>query len=435
MPLEALLRQLPHSLNESPSRIVVAFSGGLDSSALLHALKQVHGERVHALHIHHGLQSEADAWALHCSSVCQARSIPIQVLRVQVAEDGRGMEAAAREARHGAFASQLDAGDILALAHHQDDQAETFLLRALRGSGPDGLSAMSAWQMRGDAWHWRPWLNVPRVELEEYARQHSLKWIEDPSNTELRFDRNYLRHSVMPLLRDRWPHVASAFARSAELQSETRAQRTDSAQRHLDACLLPAGDLRLDALMRYGVEDRAGVLRAWVSALGLPALGGEHLQHIERDVLASRHDAEPVFTWANARIVRWRDVLHAALQTPAVQFTQDTWDGSRPLTLPEGRRWRLAPEGRFPVAYEVVRRSGGERIQLPGRRHRTEVKKLLQALGVPVWQRAHLALLIDDLGEVHAIPGLAVSDSLAKWLEQSGHALIYEADIDPAALD
>lgn len=435
MPLDSFLRHLPGADLRADARIVVGFSGGLDSTALLHALHRVYGARVRAVHVHHGLHVEADDWAAHCRNLCDALGVPFALKHVMVREAGYGLEAAARDARHAAFAEQLGAGDILALAHHQDDQAETFLLHALRGSGPDGLAAMRPWQARGENFLWRPWLQVPRAEIEAYARAQGLTWIDDPSNTSVRFDRNYLRHTVMPLLKARWPHAAAGLARSAGLQAEVRETLADSALQMLDTCRLPGNDLRVDALMRFSVEDRARVLRAWVGTLGLPALGHAHLQQIERDVLAARHDAEPVFTWGDARMVRWRDVLHAAPGVHADTFTPCLWDGVAPLSLPAGHVWQLVPAQAFPHPYKVTLRHGGERIQLPGRRHRTEVKKLLQAMEVPVWQREALPLLVDHLGEVHAIGGQAVSDSLSHWLHETGARLVYAAEIDPAPLD
>ena len=435
MPLEHFLRHLPSAFVHAHTRMVVGFSGGMDSTVLLHALLQAFGTRVHAVHVHHGLQADADAWAAQCSDVCRQWQVALDVVHVQVTENGHGLEAAARDARHAAFAGLLQSGDAVVLAHHQDDQAETFLLHALRGSGPDGLSAMPAWQARGDTFVWRPLLDVPRAQLEDYARAHALTWIEDPSNASTRFDRNYLRNTVFPLLQARWPQAAAALAHAAELQSETRVQHDVRTAQQLDACRLPGADLSVDALMRFAVQDRARMLRAWVNTLGLPPLGRAHLQHIERDVLAARHDAEPAFNWGNAQILRWRDVLHASLRAAPMSMPAAPWDGQRPYPLPDGRQWRLSLPLTFPQAYTVVSRKGGERIQLPGRRHRTEVKKLLQAMGVPVWQRKPLMLLVDASGEVHAIPGLAMSDTLSKWLQAQGAELVIDAKIDPATLD
>ena len=208
------------SLNLLPahaaSHVWVAFSGGLDSTVLLHRLAHdavIRRQGLSAVHVHHGLQAEADAWAAHCATVCHALDVPLRTVRVQVdRERGEGLEAAARHARHAAFAATMGHGDVLAIAHHRDDQAETFLLRALRASGPDGLAAMRPWRAFGPGWLWRPLLETPRDDVHAYARAHALTWIEDPSNARTDLDRNFLRHDVLPLLEGRWPQATAGAA-------------------------------------------------------------------------------------------------------------------------------------------------------------------------------------------------------------------------------
>ncbi|HEY4528819.1 MAG TPA: tRNA lysidine(34) synthetase TilS, partial [Luteimonas sp.] len=199
--------------------IVVALSGGLDSTVLLHRLAarpELRRRGLRAIHVHHGLHADADAWAGHCGQACAALGVPLRVLRVAVPRDsGFGPEGAARSARQAAFADALDADEVLALAHHLDDQAETFLLRALRASGPDGLAAMRPWRRFGPGWMWRPLLQQPRARIEAWARAHGLAWIEDPANADPAHARSLLRHRVMPLLRSHWPGADAAFARSA----------------------------------------------------------------------------------------------------------------------------------------------------------------------------------------------------------------------------
>jgi tRNA(Ile)-lysidine synthase len=193
--------------------ILVGYSGGLDSSVLLHLLADDADARrngLRAIHVHHGLHPDADAWAAHCERECAALGLPLQVVRVEVDRDsGLGIEGAAREARHRAFAEALRDGEILALAHHRDDQAETFLLRALRGSGVDGLASMRPWRAHAPGWSWRPLLDIARDALRDHAATHGVRWIDDPGNNEAAFDRNFLRNEVMPLLRQRWPHAAA----------------------------------------------------------------------------------------------------------------------------------------------------------------------------------------------------------------------------------
>ena len=196
-------------------KLCVAFSGGLDSSVLLAGLAELRDSRLpdielRALHIHHGLSQFADNWVAHCQLFCQQRNIPFTAVRVQVNRQNGGIEAAARAARYQAFAENLSENEVLLTAQHLNDQCETFFLALKRGSGPAGLSAMSA-----DSWTpgyrlLRPLLDISREQLEEYATQHQLSWIEDDSNRDARFDRNFLRLDILPALYDRWPHFAAA---------------------------------------------------------------------------------------------------------------------------------------------------------------------------------------------------------------------------------
>jgi tRNA(Ile)-lysidine synthase len=204
------------------ARVLVGYSGGLDSAVLLHLLaRRLPLQRLRALHVHHGLHPEADAWARHCEDMCAQLGIVFDMVRVEVARDaGDGLEAAARHARHAAFAAALEEGEVLALAHHRDDQAETFLLRALRASGVEGLAAMRAWRPYAKGFLWRPLLAQPRAAVLAWAQAEQLRWIDDTSNADTDLDRNFLRHRVLPVLRERWPHAEATFARCAALAAE-----------------------------------------------------------------------------------------------------------------------------------------------------------------------------------------------------------------------
>ncbi len=415
----------------APARpVLAAFSGGLDSTVLLHWLAAhpaMHGG-LRALHVDHGLHADSAAWAAQCRDACAALGVPLEVVRVEVARDsGHGPEAAARAARHGAFAAALREGEALALAHHADDQAETFLLRALRASGPDGLAAMRPWLAYGAGWAWRPLLHTPREALLAHARAHGLRWIEDPSNADPSFDRNYLRHAVMPRLRERWPHAAAALAASARLSAEA-------------ADLLDAEDARLLATLQTGRADvldatalralpaarRARVLRRWVAGLGLPPLPANGIERIERELLPARHDAEPAFAWAGACVRHWRNALHAGVpRAPLPADWEATWDGRAALPLPGGGLLRLEGAGGFDAPLRVHARHGGERIALPGRGHHHALKHVLQDLGMPPWERERLPLLADAAGELLAAGDRVVAAPLQAWLDARGARLAW----------
>ena len=424
------LRDLP----QAP--LWVALSGGLDSSVLLHALAQhVPGRTpgLRALHVHHGLQADADAWAEHCVALCATLGIELTVVRVDVARDaGSGLEAAAREARYAAFAATLSEGDVLALGHHRDDQAETFLLRALRASGPAGLGSMRRWRTLGRYRLWRPLLDTPRKDLLAYAQANGLTWIDDPSNAEVAYDRNFLRERVLPLLRERWPHVDTAFARSADLHAEA-----DSLLDEGDAIALAQVAtvdptcVSVTALQRLPIARRARVLRRWISELALPPLPRAGVERIEADLLQARSDAEACFAWQGVAITRWRDLLHAGPQRAALPAEwRMEWDGTSPAALPGGGLLQLDGNDALPSPCVLHARIGGERITLPGRGHSHSLKHVLQDLGIPPWQRSQLPLLSGRNGELLAIGDFAYAGSFDQWLREHHARLVWTPPSD-----
>lgn len=409
--------------------VCVAFSGGLDSTVLLHWLAAQPAVReggLRAVHVHHGLQAQADDWAAHCRTICAALDVPLEVRRVQVAMDaGLGPEAAARQARHAEFAAVLHAGEWLALAQHRDDQAETFLLRALRASGPDGLAAMRPLRPFAAGMLWRPLLATPRAALLAWAQAHGLHWIEDPSNADTALDRNFLRHRLLPLLRERWPQADAALARSAGLCADAIELLDDTDRAALDACRIDATTLRASDLLALPAPRRARVLRRWIAGLDLPPLPAAGLDAIERDLLQTSADAQARFDWRDASVRRWRDLLHAGRRRPPLPGDWHCdWDGSAPLPLPGGGRLLLLPHGGGDLAHRPMRvhaRRGGERIRLPGRPHAHALKHVLQQRDVPPWQREHLPLLSDPDGTLLAAADIALSAGFDAWLR--GHAL------------
>ena len=407
--------------------VCVGFSGGLDSSVLLHRLATeptLDRSRLRALHVHHGLHADADDWAAHCRRACDAAGIALQVVRVQVPRDsGLGIEAAARLARREAFAAALGDAEVLALAHHRDDQAETFLMRTLRGSGVDGLAAMRPWQAFAGGWLWRPLLDTARADLRAHARRHGLDWIEDPSNLDPALDRGFLRASVLPALRARWPHADAALARSAALAAEAAALLQDEDARAL--ALLEGEDatpgLPIDALLRHPPARRARLLRAWVATQGLPPLPARGIDRIEQDLLYARDDAGACFAWQDAWIRRWRGTLHAGRTQAAIPAGWSTrWSGDQPLPLPDGGTLELVGGAAFQPPVQVRLRTGGERIVLPGRRHSHALKQLLQETGIAPWERAGMPLLVDAEGQVLAAGDRIVSAALQDWLQARG---------------
>ncbi|MCC4615549.1 tRNA lysidine(34) synthetase TilS [Xanthomonas campestris pv. asclepiadis] len=423
---------LPPALPPGP--VLVAYSGGVDSSVLLHLLAATPRYRdtgLRAVHVHHGLHADADAWAAHCQRQCDALHVPLQIARVQVARDsGLGLEAAARHARHAAFAAALAPGEWLALAHHRDDQAETFLLRALRASGPDGLAAMRAQRPFAAGMLWRPLLERARAEVLAYAQAQGLQWIEDPSNADARHDRNFLRTQLLPVLQQRWPQAAEALARSAQLSADASDLLLQEDTALLPGLLTAAGALDLQALRTQPAARRPRLLRAWVAAaqaLPLPAHG---VAALEQEIEDDAPDRQACFAWQQVQVRRWRQclyLLHPRAAWPAAW--QACWDGATPLPLPDGACLQLhgAAGLRFAQPLLVRARQGGERIVLPQRAHSHRLKHLLQALDLPPWQRARLPILWAD-GQVLAAGDCILSAALSDWLQANGASLHWRDD-------
>ena len=426
-----------HSLLKSllpllTGRMVVGFSGGLDSTALLHALAELPEARargLRAIHVHHGLHADADAWAAHCKRVCGELDVPLQVIHVKVdAAGGRGPEGAARAARLVAFRDALTDDEVLALAHHRDDQAETVLLRLLRGAGGDGLVAMRRRSRLGRLHLWRPLLDLPRSALREYATAHALTWIEDPSNADDRYDRNFIRQRVLPLIADRWPQAQRNLARSAELLAEQSQLLRTVTETQLDALQVAPSVLDITGLLAHPRAQRARLLRAWLQRLQGHPPPATLLATIETDLLHARHDSEARIDWADISLHRWRDRLHALIPSdPLPPDWQASWNGRTTLRLPDDASIELLGADGFDAPLTVCARRGGERIRLPGREHSHALKHVLQERDVPPWIRARLPLLFDADGELLAAGDAIFSAKLDAWLKAHGAHLRWTA--------
>ena len=417
--METLTRAL---LPLPAGRIVVGLSGGLDSSVLVHALaaSPMAKERgLRAIHVHHGLHPHADSWTTHCEHLCARLHVPLAVMRVDVDRaDGRGPEGAARAARLAAFGAELAHDEILALAHHRDDQAETVLLRLLRGAGGDGLAAMRRGSRIGVLRLWRPLLELPRASLRDYATAHALDWINDPSNDETGYDRNFLRLRVLPLLAERWPQAVRNLARSAALLAEQSQLLATAADADLDALQVAPNVLAIPGLLAYPRARRARILRAWLLRLhGQPPPAGI-LAAIERDLLRARADGDGQVAWSDIVVHRWRDGLHAMTpQAPIPAAWSASWDGAASLALPGGGLLELSGAERFDDPVTVTARHGGERIRLAGREHSHALKHVLQDAGIPPWVRLRMPLLTATDGELLAAGETIVSARMAAWLQ------------------
>lgn len=381
-------------------RLTVAYSGGLDSSVLLHLLAELRPQfdfGLEAVHVHHGLSSHADAWAVHCQAVCDALGVPLAVQRVRVEPAGEGPEAAARAARYGFF-SELDT-DILALAHHRDDQAETVLAQLLRGGGARGLAAMpvARFLAGGRAILLRPLLDVPRTEILAWARERDLRWVEDDSNAALHLTRNALRHEVLPLLEARFPGAAATLARAAGRFAEAAALLDDLAALDAGEEAEALAIARLAALP----EARArNLLRRYLEHAGAE-LHPDVLREGLRQLLDARVDARVRVEFGPVVLVRSGGLARAMPAGQSRRAPEVLWHGEPRLELGDGESLvfqavmgeglRLEP-GRVRVGY----RKGGEKLRLAANRPRRQLKDLLREAAIPPWRRDRLPLVFLD---------------------------------------
>jgi tRNA(Ile)-lysidine synthase len=402
-------------------RLCVAYSGGLDSSVLLSALAALRvRERfvLRALHVDHQLQPQSAAWARAARRRARTLRVPCRTIEVTVAHGrGRSLEAAAREARYGALRGALARDEVLLTAHHQEDQLETVLLALLRGSGVRGLAAMGARSAWAGSALLRPLLPVSRQQLEHYARVHRLDWSEDPSNADERFDRNYLRRGVLPLLRQRWPAAAATASRSAAHLAEARWLLEQLAATALqDARDGPA--LLVSVLRRLALPQRRNAMRQWLAERGLPPPDQRRLREICGPMLTARDDALPRVSWRGGELRRYANRLFAFdnCAAPPPPRALERWDwrarpwlplgGGGALGLVHDRHGdvRLAA---LPRLLGVGQRGGGER--LAAAQGRLALKDLLQMQGVAPWERAAVPLVL------HAGRIIAVADL---WLDR-----------------
>lgn len=389
------------------SRFLLAYSGGCDSHALVHAAAQLQGQSYpwsfHALHVDHGLQVSSAEWARHCQSVCAELGIELTLLRTDArARTGESPEAAARAARYRAFENIMQPGDCLLTAHHQDDQAETLLLQLLRGGGPHGLAAMPEVSAFSSGLHARPLLAFSRRQLRDYAQQESLQWIEDPSNVDIGFDRNYLRENVIPLLKERWPAFARVLARGAYHQAEAAQLLDIMADEDFQHCIEKDQALRISDLSELAEARQRNVLRYWLKTLGYKLPDTARLMQIQFEVLHAAPDRSPEVSWEGVVVRRYRDRLYALKPQAAVDINMVLpWDFSRHLPLPDGGSISANPTyGRgiksslcLQQGVTVRYRRGGEQCQIAPYGATRSLKKLLQENGVPPWEREHIPLI------------------------------------------
>lgn len=490
--LENIHHQFPHQRN-----LVVGYSGGLDSAALLDACVQTRElwadwfpGGLRALHVHHGLSSNADDWLAHCEGTCQQYQVSLTTARVQLAAPvggataaagGGNIEERARDARYQAFKDHLQATDVLLLAHHQDDQAETVLLRLLRGAGERGLAGMPVTRMlTGQVPLHRPWLSIARAQLETYAANRQLQWVDDESNLDDRYDRNFLRQRLLPQVEQRWPGWRQTITRSARHNAEANALLAEQTQMYLQRWVEAASDSQAwfsrlpcepvlslaegwqQRLVRTWLYNQAGqwpdedtTLRCWrlfsgadaepeVNTHGTPAstIPLRAVDSADSPAASAEHTRWPQQQWRGMIFRRYRDHVYACppdIEAPPAPERGYQWqagpDGRFPILVLPGNgnlRWYLVNEGgmrRPQDRCEVRYRQGGEEAALAGRPRRP-LKKILQETGVVPWQRHRVPLVYVD-GELAWIGGVGVCEGHQALPGESGWALRWHDVVPP----
>jgi len=412
---------LESSVPEGARGLVVALSGGADSAALLAGLAALSGGfrglPLRAVHIDHGLQAAAAEFRDACRNLCEHLGVRLELIRVEVqSEAGLSIEAAARDARYAALAARLRPLECLLTAHHRQDQAETLLLQALRGSGVKGMSAMPLCRVLGLGWHVRPVLDVPQRELLQLGGRLGNSKVLDPMNEDLRFDRSYLRKAIWPLIETRWPGADIALSRSARHMAE--AQELLDGVAAADVARLRDGDaLSVPALRALPPANRMNAIRAWLGEAGVEAPSTARLAEALRQVFEADADHQPAIVWGDKALRRYRQRLFLT------EADCPRLEGARPWTAVLGSSlalgvnlghltWSAQTGGiaadALPSVVIVRRREGGETLK-PARSAKTQtVQHLCQSQGVLPWMRDALPLVFagDEL--------IAVADL---WLE------------------
>jgi tRNA(Ile)-lysidine synthase len=456
--LQQLNKRYPHCRT-----LVIALSGGLDSMVLLELCHRTRRQwqnwfpgGVRAVHVHHGLSNNADAWLEFCESACTQRSVAIEAVRaggqLKVYRDGGdSLEESARRARYAVFENTLAADEVLLMAHHQDDQAETVLMHLLRGSGARGLAGIPQHRKLANSQLWRPFLHpeggLCRADLQAFADDIGLSWIEDESNTDLSLSRNFLRHQVVPVLKLEWPGLAGTLARTAALQADNdellQMLADQYLQQHHDA---EEGSLHVSALKQQAQAMQSLVLRHWLYVEAGHWPDSQLIRTLREDVMSATGDAEPLLQWQGREIRRFRERVYFM------------WPREAHVPAPPGGYiWHPAPDGRLPAlvlpgngTLRLIQvRQGGMRLPdapcqvfyrhysqhdlgpdenllsgsfdcaLAGRPRRS-LKKILQESDVPPWDRSRVPLVFSGeqlawIGGVGVCEGFQVADGEAGW--------------------
>jgi tRNA(Ile)-lysidine synthase len=405
---------------KAASHIYIAYSGGVDSHVLLHvcANSAELKHKITAVYVHHGLQPKAESWAVHCQQQAENLGVNFQLLRVNAhPKNGESPEEAARNARYQALENVLNDGDVLLVAQHQEDQLETVLLQLFRGAGVQGLAAMPKSINFGKGRLLRPFLDISKQTIQEYAQQYQLNWVEDPTNESDDFDRNFLRNQVIPLLKTRWPSVAKTVSRSASHCANAQQLLNELAE-NLFAEVMTASPLEdrpaffgntlsISKLLKFDANKQALVIRHWFKSQNLQMPSTAFIEDIFKTVIYAKTSADPQLKKAGYVIRRYQDDLYCLKNLPELKSLEGLaveWNQSEnKILLPDNSILQRYPANSgIPVSLwqtaevTVHYRQGGEKIRLTDRKGQHTLKNLFQAAAIPPWERDLIPLVYFD---------------------------------------
>ncbi|MDL0432519.1 tRNA lysidine(34) synthetase TilS [Marinobacter sp. TBZ242] len=387
------------------SRLRIALSGGMDSVLLLHVAARLHAGsgRLSAVHVNHQLQPNADQTERFCQQVCGELGVPLDIRRVVVnsrqgaGSDTGGIEESARHARYQVFEDLLEPEELLLMAHHGDDQAETVLFRLLRGTGVAGLGGMPESRPLGKGRLYRPLLGFGRSELRSWATEMGIHWVEDPSNTDERFDRNFLRQSIMPRLKARWPSLVSRIGHTARSCREGDELAGALARIRFQQCANEREALSVERLGQLGFAEQKNLIRWWIIRYHHVPPSISDWSRVMADLVNAPEDREPELRGEGYTVRRYRGYLYLVADRPPLPSDNAPLIPGRELVWGEWRL-QLVPAGNSEMPAPAIRistRVGGERLRPDPKGPSKSLKNWLQEKGIPPWERARLPLLLE----------------------------------------